>query len=244
MAMKCSVFLFGDSHMGALRTGAKIIGVRAGGGIVVPQSYIGRGAMKFDDKKCFTFREVKDFKDKKPIGLYQERFGQLLGAAGYGAVAEIDAPVITNFGCNAAIVVKALADFSFDPSSPKRYMSRGLIKETLLDRMAEQIQIARWLHKHLPKVCFVFPPIGANVSREIWLHCEDVLSDIYRSIGAPVYSPVSWACGDGPDGWLLPEYQVERDGAPDLVHGNAKFGARVMTDCLPLLGLERVSAAA
>jgi hypothetical protein len=235
--MKCSVFLFGDSHMGALNSGAKIVGVRAGGGIVIPQSYIGRGAMKFDDKKCFTFREVKNSNDTKPIDLYEKRFVQLLNSAGYGAVEEIDVPVITDFGCNPSIIVKALADFSFDPTSPKRYMSRGLIREILLDRMAEQIQIARWLHAHLLKVCFVFPPIGANVSREIWLYCENVLSDIYRSMGAHVYSSVSWACDDNPDGWLLPEYRVERDGVPDLVHGNAQFGARVVVDCMQLLSM-------
>jgi hypothetical protein len=236
--MPIDVFLLGDSHIGAYRAGADALGIAAGGGIVIPHLYMHHNGLKFDAAKGFTFQDVPDFPNKKPVALFEQEFQKLLDKAGFASLAEIDVPLITDIGCNPSVIARHLTGYSFDPASKKRYMSKGLVKDVVLDNMANQIEIARWLHAKLPKVCFVFPPIAANASREIWLYCEHVLTDLYRGFGALTYSPVSWACTTDRNGGLLPEYTIIRNGVPDLVHGNRKFGERAMTECAPLLGVE------
>jgi hypothetical protein len=245
--MPIDVFLLGDSHIGAYKAGADDLEINAGGGIVVPHLYIHHNALKFHETKGFIFQEVPDFPNKRPISLFEQAFKKLIEKAEFTSLADIDVPLITNIGCNPAMIARYLTVYSFDPASKKRYMSKELVKDIILDNMANQIEIARWLHATLPNVCFAFPPIAANASREIWLYCEQVLTNLYNGFGAVTYSPVSWACTKGRTGGLLPAYQVVRNGVVDLVHGNRAFGARAMEECMQLLGfaptMSRSSAA-
>jgi hypothetical protein len=234
--MPIDVFLLGDSHIGAYKAGAEALDIRAGGGITIPHLYIHHDGLRFDATKGFAFRDVPDFPNKKPIALFEQEFQKLLDKAGAASLADVHVPVITDIGCNPTVIARYLTGYSFDPASQKKYISKGLIKDIIMDNMANQIEIARWLQSRMPKVCFVFPPIAANASREIWLYCEQVLIDLYKGFGAETYSPVSWACTKDRNGGLLPEYAIMRNGLPDLVHGNRQFGARAMEECMRLLG--------
>lgn len=235
--MSIDVFLFGDSHMGAYKAGAEAVGVNAGGGIVLPGSHIVRGAIKAHNVKGFAFREIAAPPDGKPVSLYKNRFDKLLKQAGAEALAEIEAPMITNFGCNPTFVVRGLSLYSFDPASKKPYISRGMVTDILLDHLAEQIAVARWLQANMRKVCFAFPPIAGNVPRELWLHCERVLSDKITEFGGQIYSPAHWANTEEPIGRIRSEYMIIRNGERDPIHANAKFGERAMIDCARKLGI-------
>jgi hypothetical protein len=242
--MAIDAFLMGDSHMGTIRAGAKELGLEIGGGITIPFGFIFRGALKADADKGFVFTDV-DMDYAHPVSYFEEQFWKEMKRVGYSRIADIDVPLITDIGCNPAGIVSNINRFSFDPNSDKRFIPRAIIREMLEEKLGNQIAVVRWLHENLPQTVFVSPPNAAGYSRENWQFCIRHLFGIYAGFGAKTYSPDNWATFQRPLGGIKPEYLtgVIRNGHEDLVHGNATFGAKVMQDCLGMVGVTLPQAA-
>lgn len=222
--------------MWALKEGASTLGVDAKGGAIVPARLINVGAARFHPDLGLTFH-LPHGEPPQIVNLLRTRLKDALEEAGASSFRELQIPIITDFGCLIRLVAVSLDGFSTDPDADAQYITSDALAAYIDDSSREMFSFLEWLKKQDLQVCFVTPPPATDKGRWAWIEVERTLREKLDAIGVPLVSSLDWAEAEG--GGLKEEFASMKEvrGIVDTRHGNAKYGARMLAQCLDVLGI-------
>lgn len=213
-------FFIGDSHTGALKQGADIIGIPNFGNALIPCSKWLNGDFSFTEDGNLTIADQ--------VG--EELLRKSCLDAGVNRLSDLKIPIVTTLPF---LMERDLRAFNrrhttnIYENSDKIFLSYSSFRASIISVRADVISFLEGLVNSGVEVHSITPPSRMLPSFETFA-LQDVVEAELSRIGVTVHRTRNWSTDH--EGILLTRYCIEKEG--DFVHANSEYGAEAISRLL------------
>ncbi len=215
------MLLLGDSHGVAIANGARALGLPLVGGML--------GAGRSLNLNFYS-HAAGDFTFRHPE--IERLYRSYLAEAGVDRIADLEMPVLCQFAMNLHYLAReeVWRGFTIEPEGEGQFISDAVLSAAIRAMVQDALQFYRDLRAMGLRVFTALPPRRPRdtIPIALFLRVEEILLDTMRELGVGVVDHRPWSLGDD----LMLRSEFAHPNPTDTVHANARFGARLLQQCL------------